>query len=224
MTSEQAGLAPFFTLALWLTCLSGGTAGLMLPYPREHPPATEPPPVVAQTTNVEVTKELLPPPVAGGSSLPRLPQIAAPAPPPRAAAPTDAPPLEAIATSLPEVAFARPVERPSPPPDATRSLTADDAPRPPTPAVQHITYGQGEGRQPAPEYPREAAVDRQEGTVVILFHVGEDGSVLDADAVSPCPWPLLNQAALRAVRETWRFVTGPARAYEVSIQFQLRRY
>jgi len=54
--------------------------------------------------------------------------------------------------------------------------------------------------------------------------VAEDGRVTQAEAVSPCPWPVLNSAAVRAVRTTWRFRRGPVRVYEVSIQFQINRH
>lgn len=92
----------------------------------------------------------------------------------------------------------------------------------PAPA-QTLTYGQGEGRQPAPEYPRQAVREGQEGTVRVRFTVGESGRVLAAEAIDPCPWPLLNEAALRAIRERWRFRSGAPRAYEVSIRFALAR-
>jgi TonB family protein len=87
---------------------------------------------------------------------------------------------------------------------------------------QRIIYGQGEGRQPAPDYPREAAMAHQQGNVIVRFVVGEDGRVQSAQAVVPCPYPLLNQSAVRAVRETWRFRAGPVRNYEVTIVFQLK--
>ena len=93
----------------------------------------------------------------------------------------------------------------------------------PSPLVQHLTYGHGEGRQPAPIDPYEAALAHQQGTVVVRFTVDANGNVTGADAVSPSPWPLLNQAAVRAVRDTWHFsAAGAPRAYEVSIQFKLK--
>lgn len=87
-----------------------------------------------------------------------------------------------------------------------------------------LTLGQGEGRQPAPEYPRQAARQRQQGTVVVQFTVGEDGRVQVAEAVTPSPWPLLNAAAVRTVRERWRFRAGPARLYQVAIRFELTQF
>src|SRR5690606_11982859 len=91
----------------------------------------------------------------------------------------------------------------------------------PAPPVQTLTYGRGEGRQPAPDYPRVAVRQGQEGVVRVRFSVGEDGRVLGAEAVGRCPWPLLNDSALRAVREKWRFPRGAVRLYEVAIRFEL---
>jgi protein TonB len=143
-----------------------------------------------------------------------------------------APPLTAVATPSPEIAFALPTQGPMrvveaskavpmPPADTTAVQPTDTAPAPGPAAVKTLTYGQGEGRQPAPEYPREAVIGREQGTVVVHFTVDENGRVVKAEAAKSCPWPLLNQAAVRAVRETWRFGAGPVRSYEVSIQFQL---
>ena len=59
--------------------------------------------------------------------------------------------------------------------------------------------------------------------VTVRFSVGENGRVLEAEAVTPAPWPLLNEAALRVIKERWRFRPGPARLYEVAIRFELKR-
>jgi protein TonB len=91
------------------------------------------------------------------------------------------------------------------------------------PAIRRITFGQGEGRQPPPEYPREAIQAGQEGVVVVRFSVGADGTVQAAQLATPSRWPLLNQAALAVVRDRWRLGPGPPRTYEVSIRFQLNR-
>ena len=88
---------------------------------------------------------------------------------------------------------------------------------------QRLTYGQGEGRQPAPEYPLAARREGQEGTIIVRLTVGEDGRVLAAEALSASPWPLLNEAALHAVRERWRFRDGPTRVYDVAIRFELSK-
>jgi protein TonB len=133
-----------------------------------------------------------------------------------------------VAEATPAIAFPLPVEGPVRIVEANQAGHAPPAaPAAPTPApatpVQPITYGQGEGKQPAPEYPRQAVREGQEGVVTVRFTVGGDGRVLAAEAVSPAPWPLLNEAALRAVRERWRFRPGPLRLYEVAIRFELKK-
>lgn len=221
---QSASLISFATLVIWLFCLGVGATGLLLPYARPQPPAPEPPPVIAEVLNVQLSHDPLPPPP---------PRVAAPDPlqPPTIdhAVMLPAPPaLVAVAEPSPAVAFALPVEGPSRIVDAAqaspvvREEPTVQVPAPPPP-VQAITYGQGEGRQPAPEYPRRAVREGQEGVVTIRFSVGEDGRVITAQAVSPSPWPILNDAALRVVRDRWRFREGPPRLYEVAIRFELTK-
>jgi protein TonB len=125
------------------------------------------------------------------------------------------------------VAFPLPVDGPirlADPAETTfRVGPRPDANSAAVPPVQTLSYGHGEGRQPAPEYPRQARREGQEGAVTLRFSVDESGRVLAAEMVSPTPWPLLNNAALRAVRERWRFRPGAPRLYEVAIRFELHR-
>jgi TonB family protein len=153
---------------------------------------------------------------------PEPPQLIAPVSPPQA------PALIAVAEPNPAIAFALPVEGPvrivEPKQATSARQTEASTPAPAAaPPVQAITYGEGEGKQPAPEYPRPAIRAGQEGTVTVRMSVSEEGRVLAAEAVSPSPWPLLNDAALRAVRQRWRFRPGPLRLYEVAIRFELHK-
>ena len=91
------------------------------------------------------------------------------------------------------------------------------------PRAQTLIYGQDEGKRPAPLYPPVARLQRQEGTVVVRFTVSENGRVVAAQALSPSRWPLLNEAALRVVRERWRFPSGPPRLYDVAMCFNLTK-
>ena len=189
---------------LFLACVCVGLVGLLWPR-RPTPPALAPPPMDARFLTVEAinqrpTVEATPP---SAQSTP----AAAPSPPEQ----------PAVAAPNPAIAFAEPVNSPVHVVTAPRIVTTQ-------PAIIQLTFGEGEGQQPAPEYPPEAVINGQEGTVIVRLTVNQDGRVTDAVALSPCPWPLLNSAAVRAVRTTWRFQSGPMRSYEVSIQFQLNRH
>lgn len=217
---------PIVTLVLWVGCLSVGAMGLVLPYARAQfrEKKAELPPIVAQVLNIELTTDPLPP-VATSATLPSLSE------PPPLTPPVSIPepPTFTVAEPSPTIAFAVPVQAPATVVEAkqasyrTPEVTPTVVPAPPAPAARPLTFGQGEGKQPAPDYPRQALREGQEGTVVVRFMVGENGRVLSAEPSSPSAWPLLNDAALRVVRQRWRFSTGILRAYEVAIHFQLQR-
>jgi len=84
-----------------------------------------------------------------------------------------------------------------------------------------LSFGSGAGRQPAPNYPLQARRSNQQGTVVIEFIVGVDGKVLSAWVKNPCPYDLLNNAALSTIRARWKFPAGDARRYKIPIVFRL---
>lgn len=77
------------------------------------------------------------------------------------------------------------------------------------------------GRMPAPRYPSEARNKGQAGTVLIEFTVDPSGRVSSAHIASPCPWSVLNQEALRAVRN-WKFPPGSVMTFKKPIVFKLR--
>jgi protein TonB len=206
---EEIGLVPILTLVIWVGCVVVAVLGKVLHTP--HPPPTsQPGPIDAQLVNIALEQQVQP--------------AMAEAQPPEGA--TDAPPLPPVALPSPAIAMELPVEGPShlvaaaqaAPQQATASPAARANSGIP---VQKLTFGQGEGRQPAPEYPNEAIYRHEQGVVVIRMTVGEDGHVIDARVQVPCPYSILNQAALRAVRQSWHFPTGPMRNYEIAIQFEL---
>ena len=240
---ERVGLLAVATGMLWIGCLAIGIAGIKLRYPWPTPPKRVLDTVEARTIQVQVTNDPSPLPEVGSSGPPpatEQPKMEVPAPPEAVVAPT-APPLAAVATPSPAIAFAVPVEGPTRIVAAKQAIPAltDSAPttapsnalaRPSTgvepssaSTPRKITFGEGEGKQPAPEYPREAVIARQQGTVVVRFTVGEDGRVLEASASKPSPYALLNQAAVRKIREAWRFAKGPRRVFEVSIEYELKQ-
>ena len=239
--TAEVSIVTVLATVLWLGCLLVGGLGFVLPYARPRPIAPPAPPLHAQLVRVELTAAPAPSPLpvqlspADAAQPPPLPALA-PLPP--------APQLVAVARPSAAIAFAQPVEaparivavkpvalvRPAPPavqptaPDHASASQGDARPSPaPAPAVQTLTFGQGEGRQPAPQYPDAARRAGHEGTVVVRFNVGQDGRVLAAEPSSPSPWSTLNREALRVVREEWRFPPGPARLFEVAIRFELRK-
>lgn len=213
------------TLAVWLLLAGGGIIGFLVPY--RHPGLAAPKikPTQAEVIHVQLTAE----PVAQLQI--RQPQITPAVPPPvDDVKPITAPPLIAVAEPLPKIAFALPVTGPVRIVEASRA--ASHAPRENVPAaataptaseVQTLTFGQGEGNQPAPEYPVRARREGQEGTVLVEFTVGANGDVLRAEPARACPWKLLNDAAVRVVKDRWQFRPGHVRAYQVAIRFQLAK-
>lgn len=204
---REAGVLPVGTLVLWAACAGVGLIGLF--FPRGRPPPVV---VVAQPTEAELLN------VEAVNPLPEKKSNAPSAPAEESAPPESAP----VAAPSPAIAFSVPTQTP------VHIVAAPRADTPTVvstrPSVIQLTFGEGEGEQPAPEYPPEAVIDGQEGTVIVRLTVDEDGRVSNAFASTPSPWPLLNSAAVRAVRDTWRFRRGAARAYEVSIQFKLNRH
>jgi protein TonB len=209
-TPGEVKSAAVFTSVLWLGCLLVGVLGMAMPYARPKPPRpTEK--FVVQQLQVELTKDSPPPsdaqPAAPDALVPPLPI--------------------AVAQPSAAIAFAIPVEGPTRIVEARRAEysrpVVTSTPAVAIPAPQPLIYGQGEGKQPGPEYPLASRRQGQEGTVVVRFTVGENGHVVAAEAFSPSPWPLLDDAALRVVRERWRFRAGPARTYDVAIRFSLSK-
>jgi protein TonB len=221
--NSDLSLVAVSTLVLWLGCAGVGVMGIALPYPHPQPVKIAPPPVHFEQLRVELTDAPLPQP--GLSALP--PDLAAPPPPLLLAQPNVPQPI-AVAELSPAVAFAVPIEGPVRIVDAahagvTRSTVSAVAVAGPSAPVQSLVFGQGEGRQPAPTYPPHASQLGQEGMVAVRFSVDETGRVSAAEAAQPCPWVLLNEAAVRTVRERWRFAAGALRNYEVAIHFRLKK-
>jgi protein TonB len=210
---------------LWLVCVSAGALGFLFSYARPGPDRLREEPMLAPPVQVELAKELVP----SSEPEPIPPDPLAPPPPPDALVPPAVAQPIAVAPLSPAIAFPIPVEGPARVVDFNRAeytprptATTNASPSMPRP-VQALTLGEGEGKQPAPEYPRAAMRLGQEGTVVVRLTVDESGRVTAAEAVSPSPWPVLNEAALRTVRERWRFRSGPVRVYEAPIRFELTK-
>jgi protein TonB len=220
---EDLELVPVITLVIWLGCLAVGILGLTLAYPGPRAVVSASSLVPVQLLDVELASVPLAPPEA----LPSPAPLAEPSPAPRPAAVPEAAPLVAVAAPSAPVAFALPVEAPAktaPIAEATHSRPGTAAVvLSPLPAPQSLTFGVGEGKQPAPSYPLAAVRAGQEGTVRVGFTVGEDGHVVSTRLVSASPWTMLNNSALQTIRYRWRFKAGAVRRYEVSIHFQLQK-
>lgn len=211
------------TLVGWSTLLGIGVLGFLLSYAMPKGPAPEPTPIIAETVAVELTptQDLTVADATPDITLSEPPPTPIPTTPP---APPALTPLAAVAEPSAEIQFPLPVTGPTQVVDAS---SADYAAPPATagqierPTV--LTFGRGEGKQPAPNYPLRAYQEGQEGVVRVRFAVSENGRVMSAEAAGPSPWPLLNEEAVRAIRERWRFESGSPRLYEVSIRFQLEK-
>lgn len=217
---------PVMTLTGWLSFLAVGLLGFSLPYGRPQVPPAESdlPPV--ELLYVELTGESFP------MSLPSLVPPSVNTPPPLAERIASPSPLTQVVISEIVDIVAFPVQVKAPvsivPEDSVgpEAVVGDDpivfdASLPP--AVQVLRYGYGAGRQPAPNYPRQAVKLEQEGAVSVVFTVGADGRVVSTVLSRACPWPLLNNEALRVIKSKWRFPRGEVRRYEVTIRFELTR-
>lgn len=219
--ATRTRFAQISTLIIWSGCVAVGLLGFVLPYARPKAPAPAPEPVVVEKLEIALAPDLVPPAVPTPAASPDNP------PPPAALAP-DTPVQPTAVADAATVAFALPVEGPTVVVDSTRASHARPAVNRPTatagtglPAAQTLVFGQGEGRQPAPEYPLSAMNQRQQGTVGVRFMVTPEGRVRDVVAAAPSPWPALDESALRTVRHRWHFPRGPVRVYEVAIRFAL---
>lgn len=205
-----------FTAVVWLVFGAAGVAGLKLQYQMLQTAPKARPPVTVERLNLHVVKT-----ESAGS--PRMqvtprPQV----PEPAALAAPQLPSLLPVADPKLSIPFPLAVEGPSKIVEAAKA--APTSPVAATPStVQHLTFGEGEGDQPAPEYPREAKIGHEEGNVTVQMTIDEGGNVTDAQVTSACPWPILNQAALRAVRDTWHFEKGPVRYRDVEFVFELHQ-
>jgi TonB family protein len=223
--SDTISLWDVFTLVIWPSCLLVGVTGIFWRYTGPQLAVPEPALIQAQTLHVELSNDPLPS-VEEPPPPPVIPTAQPPPVPERPVIPST-PPLVAVAEPHPAVAFPLPVKGPVQIVPVEEAIPVRVAPTnvpPPPPAAvqpQPLVYGVGEGRQPAPEYPAAALRAGQEGTVGVRFSVGPNGRVLSAEVITGSPWSLLNSAALRVIRERWRFRAGPTRLYDVSIRFEL---
>jgi TonB family protein len=208
--SADVGATPIGTAVVWVGCLAVGLTGLVIPAVHQSAPRKQLAPVQATLIHVELSRD-------NSRASPAVPPVEPePAPLPANLSPPAAPPMTAVATPSASIAFALPTSGPARTVSAAEAVPSQaQADATPT----RIVYGQGEGQQPKPDYPLEAQIAREYGKVLVRFTIGEDGSVISAKAIEPCPYPLLNQSAVRTIREEWRFEPGPVCVREIIIEF-----
>jgi len=208
------------TAVIWIVFAAAGIGGLRLGYPAFFSPPKLFSPVRVERLDVRVVQS---PSVANVS---RAMAPVVPVPEPQAAPRLVLPALAPVADPKLAVPFAIAVKGASRIVDARRAVPRQLQPvhsaRAAAP-VERLTFGEGEGDQPAPDYPEEARLAHQEGNVIVQMTVSENGDVTDAKVTSPCPWPMLNQAALRVVRDSWHFKKGPVRYRDIEFDFKLNQ-
>jgi len=176
-----------------------------LPNPDRTPVSTVtplPPPLAAAPVS---TVTPLPPPLAAAA---REPEALAVKPAVKAAKAPHRKPVLPPPSPRPPTGAASP-ERPAgtPPAEATRPAALvpdrrDDDP-PVTPPGTDAAYL----ANPAPDYPAEARRAHQQGQVLLRVLVAADGHTRDLAIERGCGFPLLDNAAVTAVRQ-WRFTPG----------------
>jgi len=222
-TRHDISFTAIVTTTIWASCLAVGFIGIVLPYARPVLAKKADVPIQAEILNIELTNDPLPPDAPA-----QAPQVLTPPPEAKPIAPPTAPALIPVAAPNPAIAFAVPVAGPTRVVEAKDAsyATANDAARedasPQIPVTQ-LTFGLGEGKQPAPIYPPRAANEGQEGSVSVLFTIGPDGRTVAPELTARSPWPLLNEAALKVIRERWRFAPGPIRRHTITLHFKLRK-
>lgn len=104
-------------------------------------------------------------------------------------------------------------EEPPPPPPAPGPVLAVEAlapPSTPAPVLLPARRIADDRLAPPPSYPAAAQRRGQEGVVVLRARVAADGSLLGVEVADSSGWPLLDEAALHAVRAWPRGCFAPA--------------
>lgn len=89
--------------------------------------------------------------------------------------------------------------------------------------TRFVPTGKEEGSFPwIREYPRQALIARQQGTVLVYVIVGEDGMPASVTIKDSSGFSVLDRAALDWVKSRWRWGAGPIRHYYVPFEFHLK--
>lgn len=120
------------------------------------------------------------------------------------------------------VTVASPAQWTPPPPQPTAPVSTTPQPTRFDPgAAAAGSAGVDGGRYPPPTYPPYALRNHYEGTVTITLTVAPSGAVTSAKVLKTSGFTVLDEAALDAVRNQWRFPPGTARSYYWPCEFRL---
>jgi protein TonB len=145
-------------------------------------------------------------------------------PPPDTQEIVDTPQVVTVVAANPaDVAFAVPVEgavmvapaRYATPPPPTLTVA------PPKP-TRFDPNAQSSGSYPMPQYPGIALRNGYQGTVEIQIEVDESGNVTAASVLKSSGYQVLDNAALKIVKERWRFPPGKPGTFIWPNKFELK--
>src|SRR5271163_3524601 len=196
------------TFSIWLLCAAVGMVGAFVPTIADRPAFSAP-----KELTIDVSTDV--------PSVPNTPDIVATPRAPADRQPSLPPAAPAMAAPSPEIAFAIPAPGAVRPVPVVATPIAPPRTPAPTSAIHHLVLGQGEAQYIKLDYPEEAQLNGEEGSVGVQFTQDDAGHVTDAHLPRPSRWPLLNNAALKAVRQT-AFPPGQPGTYDIPFEFKLQ--
>ncbi len=90
------------------------------------------------------------------------------------------------------------------------------------PQVIHAGDSADGGSYPQPDYPREALLRRETGSGEVYIEVDADGALTKAEIRISSGSPVLDRAALTAVRKKWKFPPGGVRTFRWPFEFTMK--
>jgi protein TonB len=149
------------------------------------------------------------------------PRMQAPLPPP----PSETLDAEALllSPSAPPARPAAPPAVPAAPPGPRRNLGGTDSPSNAVVRGDDVIPARADARyhNRPPTYPAEAVSNGQQGAVTLMIHVSPAGLPSGIDVIESSGFPLLDQAARKAV-ETWHFLPAQRNGAPVAGDLPLR--
>src|SRR6266436_2388891 len=138
--------------------------------------------------------------------------------------PTESPQVVTIVAAVdsPSVAFAVPIQGAvAIAPARYASAPPANLAAPPRPTKFDPNAAQG-GIYPDPPYPGIAVRNNYQGSVTVELAVDASGAVVSAKVAKSSGFPVLDEAAIKTVKERWHFPPGPPRLHTWDCKFQLQ--